>query len=99
MGFIYLVSSNRIDHTLSGTRVEDAGGAQVSAKRFLAVQFGANKVKDVSFSKVWYATGAQRDVWEVEGDVVVKTGLFSKETVHFKFQVDPASGKVIAFET
>ena len=83
---------------MSGIRVEDAGGAQVSAKRFLAAQFGSNKVKDVSFSKVWYATGAQRDVWEVEGDVVVKTGWFSKETIHFKFQVDPASGRVIAFE-
>jgi len=83
---------------VAGTRVEDAGGAQTSAKQFLANQFGPKKVKEVSFSKVWYATGAQRDVWEVEGDVVVKTGLFSKETVHFKFQVDPASGKVIAFE-
>jgi len=83
---------------VSGIRVEDAGGAQASAKRFLAAQFGANKVKEVSFSKAWYATGAQRDVWEVEGDVVVKTGWFSKETVHFKFQVDPLTGKVIAFE-
>lgn len=83
---------------MSSIRVEDAGGAQASAKRFLAAQFGPNKVKEVSFSKAWYATGAQRDVWEVEGDVVVKTGWFSKETVHFRFQVDPTSGKVIAFE-
>jgi len=80
---------------VSGIRVEDAGGAQISAKRFLAAQFGANKVKEVSFSRAWYA---QRDIWEVEGDVVVKTGWFSKETIHFKFQVDPASGKVISFE-
>ena len=83
---------------MSGIRVEDAGGAQTSAKRFFAAQFGANKVKEVSFSRAWYATGAQRDIWEVEGDVVVKTGWFSKETIHFKFQVDPASGKVISFE-
>jgi hypothetical protein len=64
----------------------------------LAAQFGSNKVKDVSFSKAWYTAGSQRDIWEVEGDVVVKTGWFSKETFHFKFQVDPATGKVIAFE-
>lgn len=83
---------------MSGIRVEDAGGAQASAKRFLAAQFGAKKVKEVSFSKAWYATGAQRDIWELEGDVVVKTGWFSKETFHFKFQVDPATGNVIAFE-
>jgi hypothetical protein len=56
-------------------------------------------VKEVNFSKAWYTTGAQRDIWEVEGAVVVKTGWFSKETVHFKFQVDPATGMVIAFET
>ncbi len=55
-------------------------------------------MKEVSFSRAWYATGAQRDIWEVEGDVVVKTGWFSKETIHFKFQVDPASGKVISFD-
>jgi hypothetical protein len=98
MGFIYLGSCIRIDRTVSGIMVEDAGGAQDSAKRFLAIQFGSNKVKGVSFSKVWYAAGAQRDVWEVEGDVVVKTGWFSKETIHFRFQVDPTTGNVIAFE-
>ncbi len=83
---------------MSSIRIEDAGGAQASAKRFLAAQFGPKNVKEVSFSKVWYATGAQRDIWEVEGDVVVKTGWFSKETAHFKFQVDPVTGNVIAFE-
>jgi hypothetical protein len=83
---------------LSGIRIEDAGGAQASAKRFLAAQFGPKKVKEVNFSKAWYATGAQRDIWEVEGDAMVKTGWFSKETVHFKFQVDPMTGNVIAFE-
>ena len=83
---------------MSSIRIEDAGGAQASAKRFLAAQFGPKKVKEVSFSKAWYATGAQRDIWEVEGDAVVKTGWLSKETVHFKFQVDPITGNVIAFE-
>jgi hypothetical protein len=83
---------------VSGIRIEDAGGAQASAKRFLAAQFGVNNVKEVTFSKAWYATGAHRDVWEVEGDVVVKTGWLTKETIHFSFQVDPATGKVIAYE-
>ena len=88
----------RVEHNVSDIKIEDAGGAQASAKSFLAAQFGVNNVKEVSFSKAWYATGTSKDVWEVEGDVVVKTGWFSKETVHFRFQVDPVTGKVIAYE-
>ena len=78
--------------------VEDAGGAQAAVIRYLNAQFGKNKVQDVSFSKAWYRTGAQRDIWEVEGDVVLKRGLFSSETKHFKFQIDPEAGRVIAYE-
>jgi hypothetical protein len=39
-----------------------------------------------------------RDVWEVEGDAVVKKGWFSKEQKHFKFQIDPVNGRVISHE-
>lgn len=78
--------------------VEDAGEAQAAAVRYLNAQFGKNKVKDVSFSKAWYKTGAQRDIWEVEGDVLLKKGLLGKETKHFKFQIDPETGRVIAYE-
>lgn len=83
---------------MSGIRIEDAGSAQASARRYLVAQFGANKIKDVSFTKAWYSTGAQRDIWEVEGDVAVKKGWFGKEYLHFKFQIDPESGRVIAYE-
>jgi hypothetical protein len=83
---------------LSGARVEDAISAQGAARRYLAAQFGQNKVKEVSFSRAWYVAGAQRDVWEVEGDVLVKKSWFSKEQVHFKFQIDPETGRVIAYE-
>lgn len=81
------------------SRVEDAGGAQAAAKRHLVSQFGANKLKQVSFSRAWYTVGAQRDVWEVEGDLVVKKGWFGKEDLHFRFQIDPETGRVIAYET
>lgn len=83
---------------LSGVRVEDAVSAQAAARRFLIAQFGSNKVKDVSFSRAWYTPGAQKDVWEVEGDAVVKKGWFGKEHIHFKFQIDPGTGRVIAYE-
>ncbi len=78
--------------------VEDAGEAQAAAVRYLNAQFGKNKVKDVSFSKAWYKPGSQLDIWEVEGDVLLKKGLLGKETKHFKFQIDPVTGRVIAYE-
>ncbi len=83
---------------MSGARVEDAGSAQNAARRYLVAQFGQDKVKDVSFTRAWYTTGAQRDVWEVEGDIVVRKGWFGKDNLHFKFQIDPETGRVIAYE-
>lgn len=83
---------------MSGARVLDASSAQAAAKRYLAAQFGSNRIKEVTFSKSWYTPGAQKDIWEVEGDLVVKKGWFGKEEVHFKFQIDPATGRVIAYE-
>jgi len=82
---------------LSNSRVEDAGSAQAAARRYLAAQFG-KKLQDVVFSRAWYRTGAMRDIWEVEGDITVKKGWFSKDQLHFKFQIDPQTGNVIAYE-
>ncbi len=83
---------------MTGARVEDAGSAQAAARRYLVAQFGQDKVKDVSFTRAWYSTGAQKDVWEVEGDIVVRKGWFGKDNLHFKFQIDPETGRVIAYE-
>ena len=80
------------------TRVEDATSAQAAARRHLEALYGVNRILNVTFSRAWYATGSKRDVWEVEGDVTLKRGLFGKEVKHFKFQIDPESGRVIAFE-
>lgn len=41
---------------------------------------------------------SKRDVWEVEGDVEMKKGLIGKEFRHFKYQIDPETARVIAFE-
>ena len=83
---------------MSEIRVEDATSAQAAARRHLEGLYGSDRIKRVSFTKTWYATGATKDVWEVEGDVVIKRGMFSKEVRHFKFQIDPETGRVIGFE-
>ena len=81
------------------SKVDDATDAQQAAIRYLNKQFGKSKVQDVSFSRAWYKTGAQRDIWEVEGDLLLKKSLFSKETRHFKLQIDPTTARVIAYES
>jgi hypothetical protein len=83
---------------MSETRVEDAISAQSSARRYLESQFGMDKIKNILFSRTWYSTGASRDIWEVEGDVEIKKGMFGKMHRHFKFQIDPDTSRVIAFD-
>ena len=85
-------------NVMSEFKVEDATSAQSAARRHLEAHYGADKVRSVKFTRAWYATGARRDVWEVEGDVEIKKGMFSKEHRHFKYQIDPDTGRVIAFE-
>jgi hypothetical protein len=79
-------------------RIEDATSAQAAARRHLEAHYGADKILDIRFTRTWYATGAKRDLWEVEGDVKLKKGVFTKEVRHFKYQIDPETGRVIAFE-
>ena len=83
---------------MSEQRVEDAISAQSSAKRYLESQFGVDKIKSVIFSRTWYTPGTQRDIWEVEGDVEVKKGMFGKMHRHFKCQIDPQTSRVISFD-
>ena len=83
---------------MSGARIDDATGAQAAARRHVEAHYGVDKVRSLKFTRSWYATGAKRDVWEVEGDVELKTGMFGKEYRHFKYQIDPDTGRVIAFE-
>jgi len=82
---------------MSGVRVSDAASAQLAARRDLEVQYGANRIERVVFTRAWYATGGARDFWEVEGEITARTGLFGKAMRHFKFQIDPF-GNVIGSE-
>jgi len=79
-------------------RIRDATSAQSAARRHLEAHYGADKIKDVKFTRTWYATGTKMDVWEVEGDVTIKKGLIGKEVRHFKYQIDPTTGSVVGFE-
>ena len=75
-------------------KIEDATSAQSAARRHLEGQYGTDKIRGLSFSRTWLSVGPTREVWEVEGDVEVKKGMFGKEHRHFKYQIDPDTGRV-----
>jgi len=78
-------------------RISDASAAQAAARRHLEAHFGPGRIKEIRFTKTWYSPGKTRDVWEIEGIVVLKKGLFSKEERSFSMQIDPETGRVISF--
>jgi len=98
--FIPKVLLKKLDENTMGeeARIRDAFSAQSAVRRHLEAQYGADKIKNVKFTRVWYSTGARMDVWEVEGDITVKKGLIGKEVRHFKFQIDPITGNIVGFE-
>lgn len=77
--------------------ITDATGAETAVRRHLESQHG-KKLADLQLRKCWYSIGAARDVWDVEGIVILKKGMFGKEQRVFKYQIDPASGAIIGFE-
>jgi len=83
---------------VSEGRITDATSAQAAAKRHLEGHYGADKLRGVVFTRCWFNPGTSMEVWEVEGDVELKKGMFGKEYRHFKYQIDSAQGRVIGFE-
>ena len=83
---------------MSEIRIEDAVSAQAAVRRHLDAQYGSDKIKNISFSRSWFNPGPHLEVWEVEGDIIIKKGVFSKEHRHFKYQIDSISGRVIGYE-
>ena len=72
------------------------------ARKFLDAHYGSEKLEDVIYSKVWYVTNSEKDVYEVEGEVTIKTKDFDRSTarfkrgaLRFKLLIDPVSGSLI----
>ena len=86
-------------------RVSDTNSAQLATEEHLKVQYGADKIQDITYSKVKHFIGVVKDVWEVEGEAIIKTGTFERKTmrfkratIHFKLQIDPITGALMGFE-
>ena len=86
-------------------RISDANSAQTAAEKHLKMHYGIDKIQDITYSMTEYFTGAVKDVWEVEGEVIIKTGTFERKTmrfrraiVRFKLQIDPITGGLLGLE-
>ncbi|MCD6096434.1 MAG: hypothetical protein J7J99_07755 [Thermoprotei archaeon] len=72
--------------------------AQQVSINYLRKLYGRTKISQVRFTRIWFTTYGTRDVWEVEGTVVIKRGVLAKETRSFRLQLDPLTGRIIGFE-
>ena len=67
--------------------------------RFLEEKFGKDNIRSTTFSKILYKNDSGIGIWEIEGDCVIKKGLFKHEDFHFIFQLNHESGKFIGYES
>lgn len=71
-------------------KIRNAMDAERYAEKYLQTIYKG--VKSVAMDKVWYQTGAQRDIWLVEGLV-----RFNGEKCPFKLQLDPVKGELMGY--
>ena len=66
-------------------------------RRELETKYGG-KLKSVVFRKCWYSVTGTQGFWDVEGTLVRKKGICSKETRNFRYQVAEDTGNIIGYE-
>lgn len=83
-------------------KVSDVESAKQATRRQLNSHYGSEKLEDVTYTRVWYVTGAEQDVYEIEGEIVIKTSdfdrataRFKRSTLRYKLLIDPVSGNLI----
>jgi hypothetical protein len=82
---------------MSQKKAVDAMAAEAAVRRMLEGQYAA-KIRILTFGKVWYTAAATKEFWEVQGVLIYKKGIFSKERRNFRYQVDPDSGETVGYE-
>ena len=75
----------------------DASDVEFALKNHFESKYG-KKLLNVKFRSVYYQGGSVRDIWEADGDIILKGFLWSKKRQSFRYQVDPKSGKIIGYQ-
>ncbi len=78
-------------------KLQDALSVRLALKNYFQSEHG-NKFVDVELRKVWYHGGSERDVWEAEGEVILKRFLWIKKRRSFQYQLDPESGAILGYQ-
>ncbi len=78
-------------------RTVDASQAQMAVRRYLETSY-AKGLKDVDFTKCWFAHAGDQAFWDVEGFMLTKKRIRGSKELHFRFQVDPRSGEILGYE-
>jgi hypothetical protein len=86
-------------------KVYDVESAKLNAREHLETNYGSETLEDVAYTRVWYVTGSEKDVYEVEGEVTIKTKDFDRTTARFKRRklrykllIDPVSGNIVELQ-
>jgi hypothetical protein len=82
---------------LHNRKITDAPAVEDAVRNSLQLQYGKG-LTGLSFRKCWYSSAGRQEFWDVEGTFTHKKGLMGRETLNFKFQVDPDSGRVVGYE-
>lgn len=72
-------------------KIEDYSDAELEFKRWLEDKFP--RAKNVNFKKVW----KDEELWILEGNATISTGLFKDESKKFKVQMT-LSGEIVSYE-
>jgi len=78
-------------------KVPDVPAAEMVVRRVLETRYG-EKLKRLSFRKCWYSASGTHEFWDVEGTLLRKKGILTKEWRNFRYQVDSDTGNIIGYE-
>lgn len=78
-------------------KIADISAAKTVISESLEAQYG-DKLKSLSFHKCLLSSAGKQKFWVVEGFLIRKKGIFSKETENFRYRIDPSTGDIIGYE-
>lgn len=68
------------------------------AKSFLRSRYG-DRIARINVDGVWLQPHWEEGNWVTNGTVLLKIGLFKKELIRFRLEVNPMNGEVARFES
>lgn len=74
--------------------INDFSEAQVVVNRYLSLFYNKYNMSKIQYFKILYVPGSKRDLWEIEGKLILKK-LYITEFIIFKLQIDPENSRIM----